>query len=812
MKRIVIFGALLAMGCTRSGLEVPETENGGLVLTTTGVDWSGYVASGAGLVKEPVSVGKATESRFQPKDEMGIFLYSGQLTYQSSNMRYFTQEGSPDGVTSPQWLAGDAMGGRMAAGTTYYGVGYYPYKVGVTDASAVPHTVALDQSAQEGAEATALERSDFLWAAPVEVQTPTHAPTVGLSFRHGGVKMVINLDVPMVIDGYAVVKAKGVTIKNLYTSCTFDLRTGVAGNFGDRADIRPRLVSGDLLPGRRTLWEAVVLPQELDVNFALIEFLCETSAGDKTVRYMPPGAGLTLAGGTKVTFLLTSSADLAITSELDLFTGEAETLPLKVKTTSGTGWTLTSSQPTWLTLSTSSTGTFGTSITGTGTGVDQTVYVRTVANTGSGAISRDAVLTLSAVLSGVSRSVSYRAVQNYSVPVTGFPEKYVWMAGCQYELPKVKGNSKWYIKAASLPSTVKFSTRNVAWSDLQSEDLVDVVSGKGFEVLGNYFNTGGSLYVVTDPTASPKFDVLCNGVNVTIDARTALIGNLRWARGHLVATGAPGAAGLGGCKIGGPGDAGVNFQFGSLIGWKNGAFSNGGNGVGIAPVDWHGRFWGGAIATQWPGFTTEAYVWPTEIGGDIIKITNWPSLSDHKLNWFFDYYLPPWDQSGRSISGFDVPFTGDKGGGTLSTGRYAKFGVGDPCAYYLGGGWRMPTQEEYNALLGNVPAGTAYSVSATPNVWWGDVNLGVGAGALVGFGVWDSQDYVNKVFFCRAGQRSAKSTYTRTGIYTMILCSTIVSPTPQVCYIYLSSSGINPAGVWNTDRGIATPARCVKEE
>lgn len=422
-------------------------------------------------------------------------MYSGSLAYQSTNMRYFTQDGTPEGsTTAPKWLAGDAMAGRMAVGTTYYGVAYYPYQAGVTDASAVGHTVAADQSAVEGKEAKALERSDFLWAAPVKVVDPTSSPAVVLTFAHAMTKMVINLDVPMVIDGYAVSKANSISIRSVFRSCTVDLRTGAVANPGDEGDITPRLLSGDLLPGKPSVWEAVVVPQDLDVNHALISIKCQTSAGEKTVNYMPPGAGLALAGGTKVTFMLTSSADLAITSELDLFTGEAETLPLTVKTTSGTAWTLTSSQPSWLTLSTSSSGTFGASVSGTGTGSDQTMYVQTVANTGGAAISRDAVLTLSATLSGQVRSVTYRAVQNYSVPVTGFPTTELVLPNSSIQFPAVKGNSKWYIKATSpLPTGLVISTSNVPYEELKPEDIVDVYTPtKGFEVLGNYFNVSST--------------------------------------------------------------------------------------------------------------------------------------------------------------------------------------------------------------------------------------------------------------------------------------------------------------------------------
>ena len=720
MKQFILFsmGLFFVAGCTRGLDSALDPAPASLSLTASGVDWRPAVASEAGLIDEPVPVGKATENRFQPKDEIGVFLYSGALQYHSINMRYFTLDGSPDGSTSPQWAAGAAMGGALNAGTSYVGAAYYPYKEGATNASAVPHTVATDQTASAGAEATALERSDFLWAAPVEVQTPTSHPSVALTFAHAMTKMVVNLDVPMVVDGVPVSKANKITIKGLYSSCTVDLRTGAVGNLSASADVVPRLLSGDLLPGKRSVWEAVVVPQELDVNYALIEVRCQTSAGEKVVNYFPPGAGLTLEGGKKVTFMLTSSADLAITSDLDLFTGVAETgLPLKVKTTNGTPWTLSSSQP-WLTLSTTAGGTYTASIGGTGTGADQTVYVKTLANTGTGAVSRDAVLTLSATLSGVVRSVTYRAVQNYSVPVTGFPVTSMILPNFSMQLPAVKGNSKWYIKSGTpLPKGLVVSSRNVAYEDLQPEDIVDVVSGSGFEVLGNYFNTGGALYVVADLYTPTTCVLKCNGVDVTVDARSTAVTTLNpttqqyetthWAKGNLVGANARGKGGLGAAKIGHVTDDGLYFRMGSLIGWSGGAQASGGSGVGNIPVEWEGKWWGGSNVWSW---AKDAYLWPTELG-DTPPITYWPSggSASNFDRWYYSYSVAPWNTENLNIRDFNIPMSGDSGTGNLGTGRYYTLGVGDACSYYLGPQWRGPSFLENTALLNYLDVRTLYT-------------------------------------------------------------------------------------------------------
>lgn len=104
-----------------------------------------------------------------------------------------------------------------------------------------------------------------------------------------------------------------------------------------------------------------------------------------------------------------------------------------------------------------------------------------------------------------------------------------------------------------------------------------------------------------------------------------VVGDLKWAIGNLVANGANS------CKIGAPGDGGLYFQFGSLVGWST---------------------------TGNPSIVVK----PTNYNGD----TSWSS------SWR----------------------------GDLTT-EDAVAGTGDPCKYYLGNTWRLPTQAEYVTLFEN---------------------------------------------------------------------------------------------------------------
>ena len=171
-------------------------------------------------------------------------------------------------------------------------------------------------------------------------------------------------------------------------------------------------------------------------------------------------------------------------------------------------------------------------------------------------------------------------------------------------------------------------------------------------------------------------------VSVLAQVATAVfIRNLYWATGNLVADGANGA------KIGSPTDGGLYFQWGSLLGWKGGAT---GDGTGL----------------------------PLESSAGVMAIS-------------------PKGYSGSSA--WNGKWTGDVATDDAATGK------GDPCRYYLGGKWRLPTESELrNSLAGKIsndkweeypdwkwqasPAGAKYTNGETtlfiPTSGWLRYNLG----------------------------------------------------------------------------------------
>lgn len=122
--------------------------------------------------------------------------------------------------------------------------------------------------------------------------------------------------------------------------------------------------------------------------------------------------------------------------------------------------------------------------------------------------------------------------------------------------------------------------------------------------------------------------------NIYTDQTTVRIGQVDWATGNLVFDGQSG------CKIGQPTDKGLFFQFGSLVGWDDGA-------------------------------TLAAKVYPSGIT---------PA-------WNANYY------SAATTAGEIFTLL-------AQDNATATPGQGDACRYYLGMGWRLPTSVELASISG----------------------------------------------------------------------------------------------------------------
>ena len=259
---------------------------------------------------------------------------------------------------------------------------------------------------------------------------------------------------------------------------------------------------------------------------------------------------------------------------------------------------------------------------------------------------------------------------------------------------------------------------------------------------------------------------------------------LYWATGNLVADGPNG------CKIGAPQDCGLFFQFGSLVGYKGGAEAYGGTGEGA--LDEGARYWGRASSFGWDN---DAMVWPTEMVG---APTRWPDedgVGIAALNdYYFNYSAGTYGNNGVDLRSFNVPIAGDAGSGTLATGRYARFGVGDPCSYYLGEEWRLPTSTEYKTLFSG-----AINGAGLPGIWsWDWVET-----PYPGIG------HIESLYFPASGYRdNATGAYSDAGGGGHLWSSTIQSPQ----YGHYMDFTADIVSTQNSSfRSYGFPVRCVQE-
>ena len=156
----------------------------------------------------------------------------------------------------------------------------------------------------------------------------------------------------------------------------------------------------------------------------------------------------------------------------------------------------------------------------------------------------------------------------------------------------------------------------------------------------------GETTITATSTSNPTVTATCK---VKVEEKPSdyiEVNGIKVAIGNLVADGANGA------KIGTATDGGLFFQFGSLIGWST-----------EEPL---------TIVVRPNGFNGK------EGWAETGKI--WQSATDN------------------------VPFTVKDSGSDNE-----KAGIGDPCRYYLGDPWRLPTKDEYATLFNNTTTNWAGS-------------------------------------------------------------------------------------------------------
>ena len=180
-----------------------------------------------------------------------------------------------------------------------------------------------------------------------------------------------------------------------------------------------------------------------------------------------------------------------------------------------------------------------------------------------------------------------------------------------------------------------------------------------------------------------------------------------------------------GAKIGKSTDGGLFFQFGSLIGWS----TTGDPTIAVKPAAFNGK----------EGWIETGHIW----------------------------------QGTTDV----VPFT-------ASGSDNEKAGIGDPCRYYLGDTWRLPTKDEYVALFkdGGYPSGT-----------W----------------KWENASATNKnLTFPASGYRNDGGRLLSVGTYGFYWSASPYNESDGYS-LFFPSSSVDPS--YNYHRALGCPVRCVKD-
>ncbi len=206
---------------------------------------------------------RATDTAFEQGDTMGVFV----TKYDENDEATELQVSGNHGNNAPYTLSGSTWSSLKPI---YWEEGkfdvyaYYPY-MEVSSADENPFSVALDQSTEATDDAlSGYEASDFLWASTTAVE---QTEITALQFSHRLTKVCIHIEKGDDYEGDLPENGE-VFIHNTVAQATIDLVSGyVTKNpYASTETIKAKQVSS-------TLYEAIVIPQRVDNNIPLFEYV-----------------------------------------------------------------------------------------------------------------------------------------------------------------------------------------------------------------------------------------------------------------------------------------------------------------------------------------------------------------------------------------------------------------------------------------------------------------------------------------------------------------------------------------------------------
>lgn len=260
MKKTFLFGivaAMLATACT-------EEESFNQIASGEGIQFISSVAS------------RATDTSFEPNDEIGISMYAnGAFASSATNVKYTTVDGNTFTGTEITW---EAAGGASLADF----MGVYPYKEGSISEGKYSFTLSNENK---------LSENDVMYAHTPNV--PNGIGTVSLNFKHKLVKVVMNVKKQ---DGTAITGAT-VKIDKQQLAGTLSLADGtVTATQGTEQAI------GFVYNQEGSQYEAIVMPSEVVAGRTI------TIISDGKTYSCPVG-DLAFASGTKMTLSATITGE-----------------------------------------------------------------------------------------------------------------------------------------------------------------------------------------------------------------------------------------------------------------------------------------------------------------------------------------------------------------------------------------------------------------------------------------------------------------------------------------------------------------------
>lgn len=222
MKKTILFGlaaAMLATACS----EEDDLRQG---------------IAGEGITFTSSVMSRATDTRFEPEDAIGVSMYADEALTSAVNVQYVTEDGSA--FTSQNPVTWGMAGGAATADF----VGVYPYK-----ADAVANGIYnITLSTEKGAS---LSKNDVMYAKNT---SGVGEKNVNLNFSHKLVKVVMQIYDE---NGNGISGAQ-VKINNQQTTGTLNLADGTVATTG-AADQELQFASNSSITGQ---YQTIVMPSE----------------------------------------------------------------------------------------------------------------------------------------------------------------------------------------------------------------------------------------------------------------------------------------------------------------------------------------------------------------------------------------------------------------------------------------------------------------------------------------------------------------------------------------------------------------------